>query len=156
LFTSSHGILRNRDEIIVSPLGNKHRDHIVIESPGDLLNLPLIRSVSVHTVDENFSIARDPRIACIDRDLISLPLIVRRWREGDWFYPLGMAGRKKLSDFFVDKKYSRLQKEETMILESAGKIVWVMGDRLDDRFKITESTTTVLLIELSDSENEKS
>lgn len=156
LFTSSHGILRNRDEIIVSPLGNKHRDHIVIESPGDLLNLPLIRSVSVHTVDENFSIARDPRIACIDRDLISLPLIVRRWREGDWFYPLGMAGKKKLSDFFVDRKYSRLQKEETMILESAGKIVWVMGDRLDDRFKITESTTTVLLIELSDSENEKS
>lgn len=67
-----------------------------------------------------------------------------------------MAGRKKLSDFFVDRKYSRLQKEETMILESAGKIVWVMGDRLDDRFKITESTTTVLLIELSDSENEKS
>jgi tRNA(Ile)-lysidine synthase len=156
LFTPSHRILRNRDEIIVSPLGRNRQDPMLIESVADLLNLPLIRSVSVNTVDENFRISRNPRIACIDRDLISLPLTVRRWKEGDWFHPLGMAGRKKLSDYFVDRKYSLLQKEETMILESAGKIVWVMGDRLDDRFRVTESTTTVLLIELSDPENEKS
>jgi len=156
LFTSTHRILRNRYEIIVSPLGSNLNDHIHIESFEDLLNLPIIRSISVDVADENFRISRNPLIANIDRDLISLPLTVRRWKKGDYFHPLGMAGRKKLSDYFVDRKYSRLQKEEKLILESAGKIVWIIGERLDDRFRVTMSTTTILTIALIDPINGKS
>lgn len=154
LFTSSHRILRNRNEIIVSPLGGNKQDPMLFESVGDLLNLPLIRSVSVDVLTEGSRIPPNPRIAFIDRDLICLPLTVRQWKEGDYFHPIGMTGRKKLSDYFTDRKYSRLQKEEALILESEGKIVWVMGERLDNRFRVTESTTTVLIIELNDPENE--
>lgn len=156
LFTRSHRILKNRDEIIVSPLSGNQEKCYLIESVGDLTSLPWILSASVAAVKKGLRVSRNPGIATIDMDMITLPLIVRRWKKGDWFYPLGMGGRKKLSDYFADRKFSRLQKEEAMILESAGKIVWVMGERLDDRFKVTESTTRALIIELNDPEKRHS
>jgi tRNA(Ile)-lysidine synthase len=116
----------------------------------DLLSIPSVRFASLYQVDSGYTIPRDPRIASIDREKIRLPLIVRRWKEGDYFVPLGMKNRKKLSDYFVDNKFSRIRKEETMILESDGDIVWVMGERLDDRFSVSESTRTVLRIEMND------
>mgnify|MGYP002389911646 CR=1 FL=1 len=67
-----------------------------------------------------------------------------------WAYIAKVKNRKKLSDYFVDNKFSRIRKEETMILESDGDIVWIMGERLDDRFRITESTRMVLRIEMND------
>jgi tRNA(Ile)-lysidine synthase len=73
-------------------------------------------------------------------------MIIRKWKAGDYFYPLGMKQKKKLSDYFVDKKYSRFDKENIFILESDGKIAWIIGDRIDDRFKITSSTKKGLLI----------
>ena len=75
------------------------------------------------------------------------PLIIRGWKTGDFFYPLGMKQKKKLSDYFIDRKYSLVKKENTLILESEGKIVWIIGERLDERFKVTESTSRILMIE---------
>ena len=73
-------------------------------------------------------------------------MTIRKWKAGDHFYPLGMKQKKKLSDYFIDNKYSRFDKENIFILESAGKIVWIIGERIDDRFKITRSTKKGLLI----------
>ena len=78
----------------------------------------------------------------------SLPLKVTKWQEGDWFCPLGMTGKKKLSKYFKDEKMSLIDKEKTLILSSADDIVWIIGKRADDRFKITENTTNILKIEL--------
>jgi tRNA(Ile)-lysidine synthase len=74
--------------------------------------------------------------------------VIRGWKKGDFFYPLGMNRKKKLSDYFTDRKYSLPDKENARILESDGKIVWILGERLDERFKVTSSTTTILLIRL--------
>ena len=91
-------------------------------------------------------IPSDPDTACIDSEIITFPVIIRKWKTGDSFYPLGMKQKKKLSDYFVDKKYSVIDKEKCLILESGGQIVWIIGDRIDNRFRITESTRKALII----------
>ena len=85
-------------------------------------------------------------VALIDADKLQYPLKIRRWREGDWFIPLGMSGRKKLSDYLINKMVSMAEKSRQFVLVSGEDIVWVIGRRLDDRFCITKSTENVLRI----------
>lgn len=77
----------------------------------------------------------------VDASLLEFPLIIRTWKAGDFFIPLGMKGRKKLSDFFGEQKFSTTKKINTPVVVSNGNIVWVAGKRLDERYKITNSTT---------------
>jgi tRNA(Ile)-lysidine synthase len=95
-----------------------------------------------------FKMPSDETIAMIDYDKLHLPISIRKWKTGDYFYPLGMSNRKKISDFFVDQKFSILQKESTWLLCSGNDIVWIIGERLDDRFKINSETKTVLQVRL--------
>jgi tRNA(Ile)-lysidine synthase len=98
-------------------------------------------------LDDAFTIPATPDTACLDRDKLSYPLVARHWREGDRFCPLGMKrSKKKLSDFFTDQKFTAKQKKECLILESGTDIAWIIGHRLDDRYKITPSTRRVLLV----------
>lgn len=82
----------------------------------------------------------------LDADLVGLPLNLRHRKAGDVFYPLGMKGKQKLSDFFVHKKFTNHQKETSWLLCSSNEIVWVLGHRIDNRFKVTEKTKRVLEI----------
>jgi tRNA(Ile)-lysidine synthase len=95
---------------------------------------------------EGWRIPRDRDVACIDYDKLVFPLILRRWQHGDYFKPLGLDHLKKLSDFFVDRKYSRLEKEQAWLLTCGEKVVWVVGDRLDERFKVDRYTRHILQI----------
>lgn len=85
-------------------------------------------------------------VALLDADKLRFPLVVRRWREGDWFVPFGMSGRKKLSDYLIDKKVSLAEKGRQFVLLSGDDIVWVIGRRLDDRYAITRKTENVLRV----------
>lgn len=85
-------------------------------------------------------------VALLDADKLHYPLRVRRWREGDWFVPFGMSGRKKLSDYLIDKKVSVAEKSRQFVLVSGDDIVWVIGRRLDDRYAITRKTENVLRV----------
>ena len=84
-----------------------------------------------------------------DADKLQFPLQVRHWQQGDRFQPLGMKGTKKLSDFFVDRKCSILEKEDSLVLLSAGQIVWVIGQRISELFKVTEHTQRVCRIQVT-------
>ena len=86
-------------------------------------------------------------IVFIDRDKLNFPLVVRKWKNGDYFYPSGMKGKKKLSKFFIDNKISIIQKEKIWLLCSSNEVVWVIGERLDDRFKAVDKTKNILKIE---------
>ena len=85
-------------------------------------------------------------VALLDVDKLKFPLRVRRWQEGDWFVPFGMSGRKKLSDYLIDKKVSMAEKSRQFVLLSGDDIVWVVGRRLDDRYAITRKTENVLKV----------
>ena len=92
------------------------------------------------------NIRKEKEILYLDTDKVTFPLQLRRWRKGDWFIPFGMKGKKKLSDFFVDTKYSIKEKEEAWLLLSGEDIVWVVGARGDNRFRITTESAEVLIV----------
>ena len=85
----------------------------------------------------------------VDREKLAFPLELRIWRAGDVFYPFGMKGKKKLSKYLKDEKLSVVEKENTWVLTSNNEIVWVVGKRGDNRFRVTEATNNILKIELS-------
>ncbi len=85
-------------------------------------------------------------IAQVDADRLQYPLTLRRWREGDWFVPFGMTGRKKVSDFLIDAKVSVPEKQRQFVLLSGDDIVWLVGRRIDDRYRLTNETENVLRI----------
>jgi tRNA(Ile)-lysidine synthase len=95
---------------------------------------------------EKFRLDKSPGVAQLDAKAIEFPLLLRRWKEGDYFYPLGMRKKKKIARFLIDLKLPKNQKENTWVLESNKKIIWVVGLRIDDRFKITDNTREILVI----------
>ncbi len=97
-------------------------------------------------VTPDFVIPREKQIACVDADKVVFPLEVRKWKQGDKFIPLGMKGKKLVSDFLTDLKFSLPQKEKQWVVCSDEKIIWVIGERIDNRFRINEQTKSVLVI----------
>ncbi len=97
----------------------------------------------IDTID-NFGVPE--HVAQVDADKLRYPLTLRRWREGDWFIPFGMTGRKKVSDYLIDRKIPAPEKERQFVLLSGGEIVWLVGRRIDDRYRLTSETENVLRI----------
>lgn len=98
-------------------------------------------------IDDSFQVPQDSEIGCFDLDKITYPLVLRHWSTGDWFCPLGMKrSKKKLSDLFTDLKFSAKQKKECLILQSGKDIIWVVGHRIDDRYKVSPATKRVLTV----------
>lgn len=137
----------DRGDIVVEPIAQDDDCEVVVERN-------TIRSYAGGSVlyfqycDVDFidSLDQGEHVAIIDVDKLQFPLRLRRWREGDWFIPFGMSGRKKLSDYLIDKKVSMAQKNRQFVLQSGDDIVWVVGRRLDDRYAVTKRTERVLRI----------
>lgn len=147
--SSSHRIIKNRNWLIISPNNTAVAENILIEEKDKLIEFALgpLKFEMVSTINCQLSTVNS--IATLDADEIKFPLLLRKWKQGDYFYPLGMRKKKKLSRFFIDQKLSLTEKENIWILEMNKKIIWIVGKRIDDRFKITPSTKNVLKISLS-------
>ena len=111
-----------------------------------ILKIPLNMQFSVIQMSAEFELVRKAEIAMLDFDKLSFPLTLRKWKAGDWFVPLGMKNRKKISDFLIDKKINLIDKQNVYILESSDNIIWVLGHRLDDRYKIDWKTKQIYQI----------
>jgi len=98
-------------------------------------------------LEPGYTIPAESKYAVLDSDQIIFPMKLRRWEAGDNFRPLGLKGSKKISDYLINQKVPMPDKQHIWVLESAGKIVWVVNHRIDDRFRITPKTRNVLLIE---------
>ncbi len=143
-YSASHVLLRDRDDLILSEIQIEKKEIFKLINEEGEIKKP-IRLKWELTMDKKFS--TDLNQAFIDLDKVKFPLTLRKWEQGDSFYPLGMQSKKLLSDFFIDKKLNRFEKESTYLLFSGEDIVWVVGRRLDNRFRITEKTARVLKIE---------
>lgn len=120
-----------------------------IEKAGDYNIDGKTYRITLFPLSTDFTIPQTSSIACFDADKIKFPLLIRNWQAGDYFCPIGMKkSKKKISDFFTDQKFSAKQKKDCLLLESDGKIVWVIEHRLDERFKITSFTKRILKLEL--------
>ncbi len=145
-YSPTHRLLKDRDSLWIAPLGEKERRTFVLDPDRGVCHDPIELSFRKLVMTEDFSIERDRRIAYLDYDKLDFPLTLRTWREGDWFIPFGMRGRKKLSDYFSNRKFSRIEKERTWLLCGGEAIVWVVGERIDDRFRIDRSTKCALIV----------
>lgn len=145
--SETHRIIRNRSWLIISPAKTLEACNIPVEAPG-LVEFALGHLKLVSHVTIPRQIPDDGNTALLDAADISFPLLLRQWKTGDYFYPLGMRKKKKLSRFFIDQKLSKTAKENTWVLESNKKIIWVVGHRIDDRFKITPQTKHALQLTL--------
>lgn len=147
--SATHRILHNRKWLIIAPLNHPENSLILVEKGTKKITFDLQQLKIELKENKNATLYKDALVAQLDAKDITYPLLLRKWKEGDYFYPLGMKKKKKLSRFFIDNKLSPLQKENIWVLESAKKIVWIIGYRIDDRFKITESTKTILQLSVS-------
>lgn len=143
--SSTHRILKNRNWLVITPLKTEGSKNIIIEKPEGKIRFD-DRTMNISLESLPGKINPNAGEALLDASEIEFPLLLRKWKQGDYFYPLGMRKKKKLSRFFIDQKLSLNEKEEVWVIESGGRIVWVVGHRIDDRFKILPSTTRVIHI----------
>ncbi len=151
-YSQTHVLIREREQFVIQKLGNKSvirlDSPILIENNNTFINSPINLTFKILMPDNDFKISSDPNIAMLDYDKLSFPLILRNTMAGDTFSPLGMKGRKKISDFMIDLKFSDEQKNQTLVFVSDDEIVWLIGYRISEKFKITADTKRVYKIEI--------
>jgi tRNA(Ile)-lysidine synthase len=145
--SATHRILRNRNWLLISPVQSAQTNVFLIEEtvpdivfPAGTLRVKIIGPLLKDELDAGAD------ITFLDHRDIRYPLILRKWKQGDYFYPLGMRKKKKISRFLTDAKLSLPQKENVWVLESDKKIIWVVGMRPDDRFRIGPGTASILKV----------
>ena len=148
-YSSTYRLVKDRQNLILTKRTRDEKKSIQIDEGRDIITYPL--PLSIHYSDvNNVEINKNKNVLTIDAELVKFPLILRKWEEGDVFVPFGMKGMKKLSDFFIDNKFSLPDKENTWLLVSDEKIVWIVGHRADNRFRVTAETRKIIIIELTD------
>ncbi|OLY93014.1 tRNA(Ile)-lysidine synthase [Cnuella takakiae] len=146
--SATHQVVRHRRWLVIAPLQLEESSLVLIEQDLEKVNFGtrvlLLEQVAVPS---NLKTAADT--ALVDFHKLKFPLVLRKWKAGDYFYPLGLGKKKKVSRLLIDLKLSKTEKEQVYVLESGNKIVWVVGHRLDDRFKIGPATRQAYRVQLN-------
>ena len=148
--SSTHQIVKDRDSFMVSALSGSEPDEITVSLDTTDVKLTGGGMLSIRTAPAGSDISALPETATLDASLLSRGAItIRRWREGDWFIPFGMKGRKLVSDYLTDCKVSPLERERQLVALHGDDIIWVMGRRSDNRYRVSPRTETQLILTLS-------
>jgi tRNA(Ile)-lysidine synthase len=140
--SSTHRLLKDRDFLLLKPITSKNTDVFYVEEGQETITAPVcLKYRPVEAIGEKAS-----NIIYVDKETLKYPLTVRKCQKGDYFYPLGMGGKKKVSKYFKDEKMDIFAKENQWLLCSGKNVVWIIGKRADDRFKITDRTKEILKI----------
>ena len=143
--SKSHRLLIDREFVFIEKIEDDFFNDILINESTLILNSPINISFKISSNDPMEKI-KD--IACFDYEKLVFPLVIRKWKSGDKFIPSGMKGFKKLSDYFIDNKINRLLKEKTLLICSNDDIIWVIGHRIDERYKATSKTKKMYIANL--------
>lgn len=146
ILSATHRLIKDRRSLLLTklPESDLQEEYFINKDETDLLEPVQLSFTPAH----RFEIT-NAHTVFVDNELLTYPLKLRRWKEGDVFQPFGMEGKKKLSKFFKDEKLSLLAKDNTWILCSDDQIVWVVGRRLDDRFKVHKNTRSIMRIDFT-------
>ena len=149
-FSPTHRLIKDRQTLIVEPLSilNLEQKEYSIDEDTPGITIPFPIQFESLPVGEALPLLHNPAYTCLDSGKLVYPLTLRRWQNGDCFVPFGMKGRKMVSDFLIDLKLPIPEKEKVWILLSAGEVVWIVGKRIDDRFRITKHTQHAKVIHL--------
>ncbi|REE07853.1 tRNA(Ile)-lysidine synthase [Winogradskyella pacifica] len=145
--SNSHRLIKHREFLILTDFchSEQSEESLLINENNIEIETP-IGKLSFDTVEGLFEVSKNT--IYIDKDLLKFPLELRLWKEGDVFQPSGMTGKKKLSKYLKDERQSLVEKENTWLLTSDNKVVWVVGKRADERFKVTNNTKNRLKVEI--------
>ncbi len=144
----THSLLINRGSLLVIPIDNEQREEVLVEKEGLYIYSNVEKfTFSSFPITVAFSVSKRKNVASLDADKVTFPLTIRRMRKGDTFIPYGMKGKKSLSKYLRDEKIPLLKKEKTLVITDAkGRIIWVVGLRTDNRFRISTTSKRALLI----------
>jgi tRNA(Ile)-lysidine synthase len=146
VFSETHVLLKDREKLILSERKLSNNSEVfIIESLDTKVNIPL----NISFCNVSYITETDSNCIFVNEEALKFPLTIRKWQEGDYFYPAGMNGKKKLSKYFKDEKYSLLDKENQWLLCAEDQIIWVIGKRADNRFIANETTKNPIKIELN-------
>lgn len=148
-YSQTHSLLRDRKNLIITPnikTMQQTEEYLIAFSQAEI-SAPIHLKLTEINNSPDIDLKRGNSFAMIDFDRLTFPLTIRKWQEGDFFYPLGMKRQKKLSDFFIDNKLSMNDKSDIWLLCSCGDIVWIIGHRIDERYKVKPNTKNIFVIE---------
>jgi tRNA(Ile)-lysidine synthase len=146
----THSLVKDRTELVITGKNLKEYMSLDIENEEGEISNGIFKLDLKTSEREAFSIPASKDIAVLDLEKITFPLQLRKWKEGDWFCPLGMNKKKKLSDFLIDNKVPLNIKDKIWVLTSKGSIIWIPGYRIDERYKVTDKTKKLLVIRKED------
>lgn len=146
-FSPTHRLVKDRNYFLMDEIASQdeRENSFQINRVSQDITLPI--HLNIRIAENDVAINKTSSILYADADKLSFPLILRKWKPGDWFIPFGMTGRKKLSDYFTNRKFSIKDKEDVWVMVSGNDIVWIVGERADNRFRVTEKTKTILIAE---------
>ena len=143
---ADYRIVRERKGLFLSKSPSKALQSVLVKSGDSSIESPIKIAFSIHKAID-FKMVKNSRCAVLDYGKLHFPLLIRPWQIGDSFTPLGMKGKKKVSDFMIDEKFSTYQKENTLVICSLDTIVCIVGHRINDEFKLVPETEKVYLVE---------
>ncbi|MCL6265768.1 tRNA lysidine(34) synthetase TilS [Flagellimonas myxillae] len=142
--STTHRMLKDREDLILAEKHEKSNQNFLVSAKETAIKTPIrLQFEEVKIMGQT-----SKQTIFVDKEKLNYPLLLRNWEKGDYFYPFGMQGKKKLSKFFKDEKMDVFSKEKQWLLCSGDAVVWVVGQRMDDRFKVEPSTQTILKITL--------
>jgi len=152
-YSKTYRLVKDREKLFVSEIIEKKNRIFYIEA-GDIELFAPFRINIDKLPGKDFKIRKEKNMACLDFEKLEFPLLIRKWQQGDYFQPLGMTGFKKVSDFLIDEKIPVHEKENTWLLCSGNKIVWIIGHRIDNRYKVTSESQSIYKMEISSVKDE--
>ena len=146
-FSETNRLLKDRTHLVIRTLNRDVDKQYAVSGSEKRIETPICLSFSSIAKHSSFVFSTEKHKACLDKEKLIFPLSIRKWKEGDYFYPLGSNFKKKLSNYFIDLKFSLFEKEDCWLLCSGNAIVWIIGHQIDNRFKISKNTKEVFQIE---------
>jgi len=142
-YSATHRLVFDRENLLVTEIPSQEDFEYQLEEFNGVIQEPFPLQCEFFKNDVNFHLSSSKSVACLDADKLLYPLTIRHPRKGDSFVPFGMHGHKLISDYCIDKKFTTPEKEALWLLCSGKDIVWLVGERMDNRFRVQESTRRI-------------